>query len=167
MRIACSNDSDVMAVFYPRITDAIRNGEDACKLIVRATAGLAAVGALPFLVVIVAGPFLFSFIFGEKWHTAGVFAQWLSLWLFFQYINKPAVSAIPSLKLQGGLLVYEVFSTGTKVLALWIGFTYFNSEVAAVALFSISGVIAYVWLILWVVRHSRKKQSLENERDVL
>jgi len=119
----------VMSVFYPRINEAIRNGENARNLIIKTTIGMAVTGAVPFLIVIATGPFLFEFVFGEQWKTAGIYAQWLAPWLFFQYINKPAVSAIPALRLQGGLLTYEIFSTGTKVLALWLGFFIFKSDV--------------------------------------
>lgn len=148
--------ASVMQVFYPRINEAIHCREDARGLIVRATLGLAFSGALPFVVVIAAGPMLFGLIFGAEWETAGVYAQWLSLWLFFQYINKPAVSAIPALGLQRGLLIYEMFSTGTKVLALYLGYAVFKSDVMAIALFSIFGVVAYAWLIMWVIVHSGK-----------
>lgn len=144
----------VMQVFYPRINEAIHRGEDVRTLIVKATVGLALSGALPFAVVIIAGPMLFSFVFGSEWRIAGIYAQWLSLWLFFQYINKPAVSAIPALEIQRGLLIYELFSTGTKVLALYLGYTLFESDVAVVALFSLFGVAAYAWLIMWVIVHS-------------
>ncbi len=151
----------VMSVFYPRINEAIQNGENARVLIIKATAGMAATGALPFLAVFVAGPFLFEFVFGKEWQTAGIYAQWLSLWLFFQYANKPAVSAVPTLRLQGGLLVYELFSTGTKILALWLGFIIFEDDVAAFALFSIFGVIAYIWLIIWVIQRSGSPEHHE------
>ncbi len=154
----------VMAVFYPRINEAIRRGENARALIVKATMGMAVTGALPFLATIVAGPILFEFAFGKEWRVAGVYAQLLALWLFFQYINKPAVSAIPVLRLQGGLLVYELISTGTKLLALWIGFAYFESEFAAIALFALFGVMAYVWLILWVIRRSGHLPISENPK---
>lgn len=148
--------NSVMQVFYPRINEAIHRGEDVQSLIIRATLGLALSGAIPFAMVMIAGPALFEFVFGNKWQQAGVYAQWLSLWLFFQYVNKPAVSAIPALRLQKGLLIYEVFSTGTKVLALYLGYTVFKSDVTAVALFSVVGVAAYVWLILWVTLRSGK-----------
>ncbi len=154
--------ASVMQVFYPRINDAIRSGEDAKALIIKATGGLAVTGAVPFLAILVAGPWLFGFIFGEEWKSAGIYAQWLSLYLFFQYINKPAVSAIPALRLQGGLLLYEMFSTGTKILALYLGSVLFGSDVIAIAIFSIFGVVAYAWLILWVIFQSGKMTSKPN-----
>lgn len=148
--------NSVMQAFYPRINEAIHQGEDVKGLIIKATLGLALIGAIPFAIVVVAGPALFGFVFGDEWQLAGVYAQWLSLWLFFQYVNKPAVSAIPALRLQKGLLIYEMFSTGTKVLALYLGYTVFKSDVAAIALFSVVGVAAYAWLIVWVIIHSGK-----------
>lgn len=146
--------NSVMQVFYPRINETIQRGEDARALLIKATVGLALTGVLPFAVVMLFGPMLFGFVFGAEWHTAGIYAQWLSLWLFFNYINKPAVSAIPALHLQGGLLIYELFSTGTKVLGLYLGYAIFASDVVAIALFSVFGVVAYAWLILWVIFHS-------------
>lgn len=148
--------NSVMQVFYPRINEAIDRKEDVKALIIKATIGLALSGLLPFTIVIIAGPTLFDFVFGTEWQLAGVYAQWLSIWLFFQYINKPAVSAIPALRLQKGLLIYELFSTSTKVLALYIGYTHYKSDVVAIALFSLFGVAAYLWLILWVIFHSGK-----------
>ncbi len=144
----------VMAVFYPRINEAIHNRENARSLIIRATLGMAVIGAFPFLGIIILGPWLFEFVFGTDWRTAGEYSQWLSIWLFLQYVNKPAVSAIPALKMQGSLLVYEIFSTGAKVAALWLGFVIFESDMAAIALFSTFGAIAYTWLIAWVVKRS-------------
>ncbi len=146
--------NSVTQVFYPRITEAINRGEDARALIIKATTALALSGVAPFALVVVAGPFLFATVFGAEWRTAGSYAQWLSIWLFFQYINRPAVSAIPALRLQGGLLVYELFSSSTKVLALFVGYGMFGSDIAAIALFSLFGAFAYAWLILWVIRRS-------------
>lgn len=144
----------VMSVFYPRVNEAFHKGENARRLIVKATLALAATGLAPFLALVIAAPSLFGLAFGEEWVVAGEYARWLAGWIFFQYINRPAVSAIPALRLQGGLLVYEIFSTGSKVLALWVGFAMFQSALTAVALFSIVGVVAYVWLILWVIKRS-------------
>jgi O-antigen/teichoic acid export membrane protein len=143
--------ASVMQVFYPRVTQAIQGGENTRALVKKATLGLALVGALPFVVICLAGPTLFGFVFGAQWHKAGIYAQWLSPWLFLQYINKPAVAAVPALGLQGRLLIYELFSTGSKVLALYLGFVTFGSDVLAIALFSVVGNVAYVWLILWVI----------------
>lgn len=155
----------VMSVFYPRVTRAVQDGENVRRLIVRSTAALAAVGVLPLLVLVLAGPFLFMLVFGDQWHKAGVYAQWLAPWLFLQYLNRPAVAAVPALGLQQGLLAYELFSTGSKVLALWAGFYLFESDIMAVALFSISGIIAYIWLIGWVIARAKTMRTTESGQE--
>ena len=147
----------VSDVFYPRVTEASHRGEDISRLILKATLALAAVGFLPFAVVVAFGPQLFAFVFGGEWRVAGEYARWISVWVFFQFINKPSVMAIPALKLQKSLLIYELFSTASKVLALFIGFSFFSSDIIAIAIFSMFGVFAYVFLIIWVIVNSKNK----------
>ncbi|MBE0440418.1 MAG: oligosaccharide flippase family protein [Gammaproteobacteria bacterium] len=146
----------VMSVFYPRITAALNNGENARALIIKATVGMAAAGAIPFLIVMLGGPFLFSFIFGKEWHIAGHYAQWLAAWLFVAFINRPAVSAIPALRLQGFLLSNEIISIMLRVVSLYVGFALLRDNVAAVMLFSIVGVLINIHLIYYVIRHSNE-----------
>lgn len=156
----------VSNVFYPTVNDAIRRGDDVRRLVVKTTVGLALIGLVPLIVIVAAGPFLFSLVFGSQWEQAGVYAQWLSVWLFFQYVNKPAVSTIPALRLQKGLLIYEVFSTGSKIVALIIGFVLYESDVVGIALFSVFGVIAYLWLILWVIANAPTAKEGKGTEDM-
>lgn len=143
-------------VFYPRIAEAANNGEDLTSLIIKATLTLVAVGVIPFGIVVAFGPLLFGFVFGAEWVLAGEYARWLALWLFFNFINRPSVAAVSVLGLQGGLLIYEIFSTLFKVVALVIGFYILEKDVYVVALYSLAGVVAYVYLILWVIKSSQK-----------
>lgn len=141
-------------VFYPRITEAAHNGENLVSHIVRATGALFAVGIVPFGLVVLFGPWLFSFVFGSEWATAGEYARWLALFFLFNFVNKPCVAAVPVLDIQRGLLVYEFFSTGGKVVGLAVGFYWFGSDVWAVALFSVIGVVAYSAMMLWILSHA-------------
>lgn len=140
----------VYDVFYPRITEAAHNGEDLPRKIMWATSVLFVVGIIPFGIVVVYGPWIFSLVFGAEWGVAGEYARWLALFYLFNFINNPSVSAVPVLGIQRGLLVYELFSTGAKVIGLVAGFYWFESDILAVAIFSIVGVVSYVALILWV-----------------
>jgi O-antigen/teichoic acid export membrane protein len=151
----------VGTVFYPRVTALVQARANVAAEIWRTTRGLAMVAAGPFLLLAVAGPALFALLFGEAWRTAGEYARWLSPWLFLQLVNKPAVAAIPALRLQGGLLVYEVASTGSKLLALWAGWKLALGDVGSVALFSLAGSLAYLWLISWVLMRARRHSAHE------
>ncbi|MBE0449138.1 MAG: oligosaccharide flippase family protein [Actinobacteria bacterium] len=146
----------VTDVFYPRITEAAHNGENLPHHIVRATGALLVIGIVPFGLVIVFGPWLFSYIFGEDWTIAGEYARWLSLFFLFNFINKPSVAAVPVLGIQRGLLIYEIFSTGSKALGLVIGFYWFESDLWAVALFSFIGIVTYSAMMLWILFHAMR-----------
>lgn len=146
-------------VFYPRITQAAINNENASRLIIKATIMLGLVGLLPFSLIVIWGDQLFSLVFGSQWGVSGEYARWLSLMLFMNLINRPSVAAIPVLGLQRGLIVYELFSTGSKILVMYWALTVLNNDLLAVALFSIFGAIAYIVLILWVLLYAHNANA--------
>jgi O-antigen/teichoic acid export membrane protein len=137
-------------VFYPRITEAAHDGENLPRHILQATGALFAIAIVPFGVVVALGPWIFALVFGGDWAIAGEYARWLALFFLFNFINKPSVAAVPVLGIQRGLLIYELFSTGVKVLGLVAGFYWFESDIWAVALFSLLGVVAYSAMMIWI-----------------
>jgi len=141
-------------VFYPRITEAARNKENLTKSITHSTAILFGIGIIPFSLIMAFGPLIFSFAFGTEWSPSGSYAQWLALFFFFNFINKPSVAAAPALGIQRGLLIYEIFSTTGKTLGLIVGFYWFRDDTVAIALFSAIGVAAYCALIVWILSHA-------------
>jgi O-antigen/teichoic acid export membrane protein len=150
-------------VFYPRITEAAHNGENLTNLIIKATLWLSIAGFVPFVLIAIFGPWIFGMIFGSDWVVAGEYSRWLALMMFFFFINKPSVAAVPVLGLQKGLLIYEIFSTGAKLIGLYIGFVLFNDDKLVVALFGILGAISYIFLITWIIISSvLKKQRTGN-----
>jgi O-antigen/teichoic acid export membrane protein len=144
----------VGTVFLPKIAEAGQRGERLRPLIVKGTIGLALVGLVPFGVIVVAGPWLFGVAFGAQWVVAGEYARWLAVWLYFGFVNVPAVQAIPMLGLQGQFLVYEVVVTALRVGTLVIGARVLNSDVGTMALFSGVGAVLNAVLIMWVLVRS-------------
>jgi O-antigen/teichoic acid export membrane protein len=62
--------------------------------------------ALPVLVVILlAGPYLFSLVFGEKWFISGVYAQILIVWFAFEFIKTPISQLAVILRKQKEMLL--------------------------------------------------------------
>lgn len=145
-------------VLYPRLTEAKEKDENFTRLIVIATLSLSAVGLIPFGTVVVFGSWLFEFVFGSEWSAAGDYAKWLALWLFFRFVSRPSIIAIPILNLQGRFLVYEIVSISLNIASLFIGFLLYKNDEIAIALSSLTGVIMYVFLIIWILRKSRIKE---------
>lgn len=142
-------------VFYPRIAEAANSGENLTRLITKSTLLLGILGILPFGIVIVFGPWLFEFVFGEGWHLAGEYARWISLTSFVVFINKPSVKSLPVLNAQRLHLVYTIVLVVIRCLGLVTGFYLFNSDIAAIALFGISSVVMNIILFLITIRLSK------------
>ena len=143
-------------VFYPHASEAFRRNKNLTPLLIKATAYLALVGIIPYGLIIGIGPQAFEFVFGIEWRSAGEYARWLSLMLFFGFINRPSVMIVPIIGEQKLLLIYEIASTGIKILALYLGFAIFKSDKIAVALFSGFGTITYIILIAGVILKTKR-----------
>lgn len=144
--------TSVAEVFYPKFVETIRNGESGKKLLVKACATLAAIGSLPYLVLIAFGPWLFALIFGADWKEAGEYSRWMSIWLFVVLVTRPIIAAIPALSLQGLFLAFEAIAVLIRVLAILIGYLWMGTALGAVMAFSVSNVIIYTALTFLIVR---------------
>ena len=144
--------TSVAEVFYPKFVETIRNGESGKKLLVKACATLAAIGSLPYLVLIALGPWLFALIFGADWKEAGEYSRWMSIWLFVVLVTRPIIAAIPALSLQGLFLAFEAIAVLIRVLAILIGYLWTGTALGAVIAFSLSNALIYTALTFLIVR---------------
>jgi len=144
-------------VFYPRISEAVNNKENITNIIKKATLLLGLIGIVPFGIVILFGPYLFSFVFGNDWLVAGEYARWIALWTFVGFINRPSVRSLPVLNAQRFHLFYTVLMLIVRVIALALGYYLFKSDLIAVAFFGISGAFLNAGLIVITLKISKKK----------
>lgn len=149
----------VADVYYPRISRAINDDEPVAGMLIKATAALALVGLVPFSLVVMFGPSLFALVFGEQWRVAGEYASWLALAEYLVFVSRPCVVAIPALSLQGQFLIFELFSTSLRVVALFTGAVVAGSALATVQAFSAAGVLIYLALVVIVVYQARRRQA--------
>lgn len=144
-------------VFYPRIAEASNRGENLSKLILKATATLAAVGILPFGLIAATGPWLFGFVFGQEWVIAGEYARWLSLISFCNLIDGPVKKGILVMNLQFSFLVFNVCAAILRIGALACGALIFKSALTAVIFYSMVGGFSWLMLIPYVLFKSKVK----------
>lgn len=144
----------VADVFYPKFVETLHAGRSGKGLLLKTCASLAAIGVVPYLVLIALGPWLFALIFGSEWREAGEYVQWMSLWLFVVLVTRPVIAAIPVLSLQGAFLAFEVFALITRSTAVIAGYYLTNTALGAVAMFSLSNVLIYSILAAYVIKKS-------------
>lgn len=144
----------VMEVFFPRVTIAVRESpETAAALLTRATIGMALLSIVPFGVIAVWGNEIFPFVFGNQWEKAGELSRWVAIWMASVLATRPAVAAMPVLRQQRTLLVYEVFITAARVMAIVLA-ARLGDDLTAVAAFSCVNVVGYLLLLGLVMRRA-------------
>lgn len=139
--------ASVGKVFLQRIATHAHSDKPVRPLIMQATSMLVLLGVVPFGIIILAGPWLFAFVFGADWGQSGNYARWLAVWVFFHFVNTPSVQSFSITNSQHLLLVWEIVTTVIKVvLLLSIGTITRNAELT-VAAYAVFGALAYIVLI--------------------
>jgi len=148
-------------VLFQRASAVYNSGGNMYSLFKKITLGLLAVGIMPALTIILFGPAIFSFVLGKEWVTAGVYARWLVLWLFFAFINPPSTLFIQIFQKQRFLFFQDLGLLISRVLALIIGGLYLNA-LTTVIIYSLLGMIVNIFIIAYMLFFVRKIQGDHN-----
>lgn len=103
-------------------------------------------GIVPFTIIALWGPFLFSFIFSDAWRISGIVASILAPWQLLVLAGSPVSSIFITkgkLKLSYQL---NIFLLTTRAVSLLAGVFFFNDFIITVSLFSL--VSCLYWLFL-------------------
>lgn len=125
----------------------------------KSTLTLASIGIVPFTLIAVAGEWIFTIVFGAKWHTAGVCAQILSPWLFLLFINSPATQMILVKQKLFYQMVFHISVLSFRIIAIIIGHHLSPNPLISVALFSGVGVVANLVLIVYAYTLTMENES--------
>lgn len=147
-------------VFYPRISDSLNKGEPLYPIVKRSTFIISAIGLIPYGLIFLLGPWLFSVIFGKDWLASGEYARWLAIWLLFGFANIPSVNVIPIINAHSFQLIYTICITILRFAAIWLAYYIWNSDIAAIISFSVVGCFANLFLIVVVLNKCKKFDAL-------
>ena len=140
----------VSHVFYREVAKARADGA-LDKLVSGLFASLSKAALLPCLLLLITGRDLFAFIFGPAWDQAGLFAQILAPWVFVWFITSPLSVIYLALERQEEEIKVQSTIFTARCLSLLAG-GYIGDPVVAVALFALSGVLAYTYLFFVICR---------------
>jgi lipopolysaccharide exporter len=143
--------SAIGQVFYQRTAELRSDPAKLAKSVELVFHRLAAIGLFPAVVLGIAGPELFSIVFGADWYEAGRYAQILSPWMFVLFISSPISNLFATLERQELALIVNVVILTTRFGALAIGGLSGNIYLTLV-IWTASGVLVYGGLSLWLLR---------------
>lgn len=115
---------------------------------------LISISIFPFIVLASNGEDLFYYIFGKDWSKAGIYAQFLSFYLFANFITILALPISGILRKQQFNLIFSLVNLGVTTLAIYIGGT-FHNEYIAVILISLFGGITNIIYALTIFRFTK------------
>lgn len=111
---------------------------------------LFALGCFPILLICALAPEIFKVVLGGQWVTAGIFSRYLGPWIVVVFAYSPISGMFSILNIQDRALIYEIFFTICRILALYVGLLCNNYLVAIASFGFISFLfpfIAIVWLV--------------------
>lgn len=130
----------VSDVLYPYLHKAYVDKKDSLSLILRSVAFLVLIGLVPFIILYLYSDEIFRFFFGPEWVKSGEYAFLMMFWIFSFFITRPFVSAISVYKLDFFFMMHELYGLVLRLLAIGIGFYFFNSIQYSLGLLSLVAV---------------------------
>jgi len=114
----------------------------------KVTTLMLAVGLPVALFLFITGPFLFSFLFGERWLLAGQIASALAPYLAFQFIASPITQVFNVVGTQADYL--RIYFRQVALTAIPFGAApYFDADIIAVATF-LSVTLSFHYLLIFL-----------------
>jgi O-antigen/teichoic acid export membrane protein len=112
------------------------------------------IGIIPFSLLGVFAPDIFSFIFGEKWKIAGEFAQIMTPMLFLKFVINPLSYTFYIAQKQHLDLIGQVVLFLFVSISIFIGLEFNNAEILLIS-FSISYSIMYILYLSFSYKYSK------------
>ncbi len=149
----------VSQVFYQKASEKYANNEEIKPMVIKMLGSLALISAPVFALIILFGPNLFAFVFGEGWREAGEYAQILSPWIFLSFIISP-ISQIPIIvnkqkenfliSLVGHVLIIGSILYGGLVL---------EDIKTTLLILSLLQMLFLIFVVIWIVNISKTRTT--------
>ena len=146
----------LMQVFSQRMIERANQGGTIHKHVKEVITKLFLIGIAPFILVGIAAPWIFNWIFGHEWFIAGKYLEVMMPWLFTLYLASP-FSFIADLAGKQGIQFLLAFANFVlRLIALVIGISTHNIMIALVLL-TIGGMATNLFYLIWYLKLSKRQ----------
>lgn len=106
----------------------------------------------PFLVLLLAGPSLFSLVFGEQWHEAGVFASILAIYLVAQFVSAPLMNVLNVFGRQKLFLSFNIVRAIFVILIFYFSLYLSLNAITTIIFYSIILTVHYLFISFFIIK---------------
>jgi O-antigen/teichoic acid export membrane protein len=143
----------VSQVYYAEISRFGRNNPDKIyNLSVSLIKKLFFFGLIPVAFLMIFGPWIFGFVFGEEWYDAGVYARFLSIYVLMAFISAPIASVFNVYERMDLQLTLNIVRVVFVAAIFTICHFLHLSAKQAIIIFSIGMVFYFIYLTSSILR---------------
>ncbi len=143
--------SSLSQVLYKDASELYRSAGQIRGLVLK-TVKLSSLIALPMLIVLLTvGPWLFTFIFGERWGESGIYARILAPWMFFDFIRY-SIAQIPLILHKTRKMFYiSIAGNLFMVISMCLGGLVFQDILIGFTILSVLMSVYSIGVVLWII----------------
>ncbi|EWS80769.1 RfbX [Brachybacterium phenoliresistens] len=152
-------NSAVSQVFFQKLAR-VKPGEMYPLVRITIIRGLL-LSVVPFGLIYLLAPWMFTFVFGEQWDQAGGFARALTPWLMFQLASSPVSTVFVVTETQHWMLIFSIVFCAVPLSLL-----YFSPLPLLTTVYWLGGVMAAMLALMLVMslfaarRYDRRSRTL-------
>jgi len=141
--------TSVAQVYYAEIAKYGKSNPDKIlKLSISIIKKMFFVGIIPMGMIMVAGPWMFGFVFGAEWHDAGAYARLLAIIILTRFVASPVAHCFDVLEMQGTQLLLNIVRVVLIVIIFMICKSIGVSSYTAVNIYSVLLALYYIFMII-------------------
>lgn len=152
-------------VFFNKASKLYNQQGDIHALLFKTMKRLFLFAVIPFVLLFIFSPWVFSLLLGEQWYEAGLMARYLSPYLLLSFVVAPVSYIVTILNKQKQILVYEIIVLAARYIAIYLGFRIFNEAKMSIIFFS--GINIFFYFLLITYYHYISKHYLDGRKGYL
>jgi lipopolysaccharide exporter len=143
--------TSVCQVYSQTISEMYRNGGNIYSFTLKLYFALTLLGFVPFSLLAIWGPEIFTFVLGSDWTEAGRYARFFSPAFFMVFIVSPTIFITALLNKQKKAFQFELIFIILRISALSAGI-YLLDPIIAVAGYSAATMLMMIFYIRWLLK---------------
>jgi O-antigen/teichoic acid export membrane protein len=152
-------------VYYQELSKQINSNNIILPIIKKLIFTSMLIGIIPCSILFLFSKELFTFFFGYEWMKAGVYAEYLMPFIFFNFISSP-LSMIPTLlNRQGTFALLSIFSNVSYFIIFYLGYYYWGFSNSLKIVSSVLSLY-YIFMIYWIYKICRESDLLRTSGAV-
>jgi len=145
--------TSVAQVYYAEIAKYGKSRPDKIfKLSLSVVKKMLLVGIIPMGVIMIAGPWMFELFFGAQWHTAGVYARFISLLMLGRFVSTPIMNCLNVLEKQLTQLLINIIRVISMALIFIVCSKFGLSSENTIIIYSIFFFFFRIFVIVIILR---------------